>query len=270
LKAGLPDKRLRSGAIKRERLHDQVTRNIALRILRGSPDDIESVLTTELDLCRYLGVSRSILRESIKVLADKGLVEVRPKTGIRVRPRSDWNLLDSDLLRWQCEAGIDRTFIENLYQVRLLLEPSTARAAASRASEEEIGSIFDLYQRMERNLSDFETYVNADVEFHHAISRATHNDFLIYINETIFGALRGSQEVFKKQRAGAAKALPLHHEVAVAIRQRKPEAAESAMYRLVKQAESDILLMLEEHDNAALPPRPDPRNAANPETTPLR
>jgi GntR family galactonate operon transcriptional repressor len=239
------DKAKASGSIKRERLHDQVTRNIAVRILQHSPEDLSAVLTTETDLCKYLDVSRSILRESIKVLAAKGMLEVRPGTGIRVHPREDWNLLDSDLLRWQCEVGVDRKFIENLFQVRLLLEPPTAEAAAARASVDEVRLICRLCEEMEKNISDFDTYVNADIEFHHAISYATHNDLLIHINETIFGALRGSQDIFKTQRDGAGRALPLHREVAEAIEQRKPETARAAMHRLVQQAQDDILVMIE-------------------------
>jgi DNA-binding FadR family transcriptional regulator len=249
------DRKTSHGSIKKERLHDQVTRNIAMRILRDSPEDLSAVLTTEVDLCRFLDVSRSILRESIKVLAAKGMLEVRPGTGIRVRPRNEWNLLDSDLLRWQCEVGLDRKFIQDLFHVRLLLEPATAEAAAARASAEEIRLIARLCDEMEKSVSNFEVYVNADVEFHHAISRATHNELLIHINETIFGALRGSQDIFRTQRAGAGKALPLHRKVADAIAQRKPAAARLAMQRLVQQAHDDIMAMLDRQSGGPMPAR---------------
>ena len=85
-------------SIQRERLHDKVTRELALGIMRGAIGTGESALSTEGDLCRHLNVSRTILREAVKVLAAKGLIEVRPKTGIRARPRNEWNLVDPDLL----------------------------------------------------------------------------------------------------------------------------------------------------------------------------
>jgi DNA-binding transcriptional regulator YhcF (GntR family) len=82
--------------IRRERLHDQMIRQIALGIMRG--DIGQGELSTEGDLCRHFQVSRTILREAVKVLAAKGLIELRPKTGMHVRPRSEWNLVDPDLL----------------------------------------------------------------------------------------------------------------------------------------------------------------------------
>src|SRR5262245_35360441 len=103
--------------LKREHLHHQVTRAIALKVLRGTLDT-----TTEGDLYRELGVSRSVVREAVKVLSAKGLIDVRSKMGIRVRPRADWNLLDPLLLQWQAEIGLDEAFVRNLCHVRMILE----------------------------------------------------------------------------------------------------------------------------------------------------
>lgn len=234
------------GPIRRDRLHDQVTRALAVRILNGTltPDGVSS---TEMDLCRELGVSRTILREAIKVLSAKGLVEVRPKTGVRVKPRSEWSLLDPTLLMWQTEVGVDETFVRNLCQVRMILEPPTAEAAAISASDEETAGIYNAYLAMDRAKSDFMVFVDADYEFHNAISRATHNYFLIQINRIVFDALRGSQSIFRERRdpVGAAAALNLHGSVADAIRKRKPEAAREAMVQVIRRAEQDIFLAFE-------------------------
>src|SRR5262245_31923096 len=104
--------------IRRERLYDQLTRQIALGIMRGTIGKGEPGLSTEGDLCLHFKVSRTILRESVKVLAAKGLIELRPKTGIRVRPRDEWNLVDPDLLSWLVEAGVDEDFVRDLCEVR--------------------------------------------------------------------------------------------------------------------------------------------------------
>ena len=117
--------------IRKESLHDKVVRHLALRILKGGL----TTLPNEADLGRELRVSRSILRESIKVLAAKGLLEVGPKTGTRVRPRKDWNLLDPQLLEWISEIGIEEHFFENLSELRSILEPKVAELAALRATE---------------------------------------------------------------------------------------------------------------------------------------
>jgi DNA-binding FadR family transcriptional regulator len=233
--------------IRRERLYDQITRTIALRILHGDPE--AQFLTSEVHLCRQLDVSRTVLREAVKVLAAKGLLEVRPKTGIRVRPRKDWNLLDPDLLRWQCEAGVEEGFVRNLCQVRFILEPATAELAANHATAEEVSLIQHWYQEMEGNLENFEKFVCADVEFHQAISSATHNDLLIRVNNTVLQALRATQDLFRNFHGGARRAaLPLHKQVAEAVSKHDAAAARSAMCLVVRQAEQDIYLAVRSGD----------------------
>src|SRR5436305_6683836 len=140
--------------IPRERLHDKVTREIALGIVRGSIGQGESALSTEGDLCRHFSVSRTILREAVKVLAAKGLIEVRPRTGIRVRPRNEWNLVDPDLLGWLCEAGVDDRFIRDLCEIRAIVEPAAAELAASRSSKEENAEVLRCYRLIEADPDD--------------------------------------------------------------------------------------------------------------------
>src|ERR1044072_908467 len=141
-------------SIPRERLHDKLTREIALGIMRGHIGKSESALSTEGDLCRHFDVSRTILREAVKGLAAKGLIEVRPKTGIRVRPRSEWNLVDPDLLGWLCGAGVDDHLIRDLCEVRAIVEPAAAELAASRASAEEIETLLHWFHLIEANTDD--------------------------------------------------------------------------------------------------------------------
>src|SRR5438552_11339702 len=137
-------------SIPRERLHHKITREIALGIMRGRIGSREA-LSTEGDLCRHFSVSRTILREAVKVLAAKGLIELRPKTGIRVRPRNEWNLVDPDLLGWLCEAGVDELFVRDLCEVRAIVEPAAAELAASRASDEELDELLHWYHLIETN-----------------------------------------------------------------------------------------------------------------------
>jgi len=232
-------------SIRRERLYEQVTKAIALRILDGTLR-VDSDASTEAELCADLGVSRTVLREAVKVLNAKGLVEIRPKTGMRVRPRSQWNLIDRELMMWQAELGVSKEFLRDLYQVRLMLEPATAAAAATHATEEELNGIRELIQRMEREVDDFNAWVEDDCEFHERISNATHNDFLIQINRIMLDALRGSQSLFRTQRAESKLALTLHKQVAEAILRRDAESAKSAMSFLIHLAEQNTMLVLKE------------------------
>lgn len=233
--------------IRRERLYEQVTRALALRILAGNLS-VDSSSSTEAELCADLGVSRTVLREAVKVLAAKGLVEVRPKTGMRIRPRSEWKLIDRELMMWQSELGMSDEFVRDLYQVRLMLEPNTAAAAATRATEEDLEGIRKAFERMEREVNDFNAFVEDDCEFHERISTATHNPFLIQLNRIMLDALRGSQAIFRTRRIGSQLALSLHKEVADAILRRDAGSARSAMLRLVHQAEENTMVVLRDKD----------------------
>jgi GntR family galactonate operon transcriptional repressor len=224
-------------------LYEQVTRALAIRILSGSLSP-ETTRNTEEELCHEFGVSRTVLREAIKVLAAKGLVEVRPKTGMRIKPRSEWTLIDRQLMSWQAEVGFSESFVRNLFQVRLMLEPPTAAVAAGNSTAEDLDGIRSAFQRMERESSDFSAYLEDDCDFHDRISRATHNDYLIQINSILLGAVRSAQLLFRTERVDVSGSVSLHKDVCEAILHRDHEWARSAMTRLIHHAERNHLLAL--------------------------
>lgn len=230
----------KDNTIRRVPLHDQITRHIGLQILRGDTSTVENSLNTETELCRRLGVSRNLVRQAIKVLASKGLVEVRPKTGIRIRPRKEWNLLDPDLLGWRCEAGADVDFIRNLCEVRLAVEPMAAQFAALRATDEEVAVIRRHCRAMEEHIGNPELYVPADMAFHFAISAACHNELLTQMNATIGSALRATQDLVKNLPGRSAASQPLHRAVADAISRHSLSAAREAMEGLIRHAAKDL------------------------------
>jgi len=230
--------------IRRDRKHDQIIRFIALGIMRGEITDEQSWMSSELELCRHLNVSRTVLRESVKVLASKGLVDVRPKVGIRIRPRSDWNLFDPDLLAWQQEEGVDDLFLDKLCEVRLIVEPAAAELAAVRATAEEIATLFEFYRQMEVGVKNRDAYIVADIKFHSAIVSASHNDLLMQLNSTIRTAFRRAQDLVSPDPDGPTRSLTRHKKVANAIRKHNGREARSAMERLVKLGTQDFYQQL--------------------------
>jgi DNA-binding FadR family transcriptional regulator len=231
-------------SIPRERLHDRVTREIALGIMRGTIGKGESALSTEGDLCRHFTVSRTILREAVKVLAAKGLIELRPRTGIRVRPRNEWNLVDPDLLGWLCEAGVDDLFVRDLCEVRAIVEPAAAELAASRASAEEIEELLHWYRLIEANTDNEGARLEADRKFHAAIFAACHNVFLTQMNTTVGVALRATQQIGVHLPQVMQESVLAHKEVADAIARRDAPAARAAMERLIEQSTEHIQRVL--------------------------
>src|SRR6478609_226560 len=154
-------------------IHAGVVQGIGRRIVRGelAPGEI---LPEQGEWSRMLGVSRTVVREATKVLAAKGLVESRSKRGTVVLPRSDWRLLDPDVLAWLSEAGLDPEFLRGMFEVRRIIEPAVARLAAERATPDELAAIQVPFEAM-ASAHDETTYLEADIRYHSQLVAATHN-----------------------------------------------------------------------------------------------
>jgi GntR family transcriptional regulator, galactonate operon transcriptional repressor len=227
---------------RRERLYDQLIRQIALGIMRGEIG--QGDLTTEGDLCRHFDVSRTVLRECVKVLSAKGLIRLRPKTGLHVRPRSEWNLVDPDLLSWLCEAGVDDVFVRDLCEVRMIVEPAACELAASRATADEIELLLKWYGLIEANTKDADARQEADRNFHATIFAACHNVFLAQMNSTVGVALRATQQIGTLLPDVLDESVLAHKRVAQAIAARDSLGARAAMERLIKQSTEHIYRVL--------------------------
>ncbi|WP_297022315.1 FadR/GntR family transcriptional regulator [Thalassospira sp.] len=214
-------------------LHSIVAHDLGARIVSGKlvPGD---VLPTEAALSESLDVSRTALREAIKILSAKGLIESRPKTGTRVKPRSSWNLLDPDVLSWHFPDP-DPAFLYALFETRLIIEPNTAAMAAVRATKEEIKAISDAYDAMESAERGTEAVYITDLEFHQAILNASANDFMKSFGMLIETALIGSFRLSSGGPAAHVQSLPDHHAVYAAISHRDPEEARATMHKLLRR-----------------------------------
>ncbi|WP_201377790.1 FadR/GntR family transcriptional regulator [Ktedonobacter sp. SOSP1-85] len=231
-------------ALERASLYKQVARQIGLSIIRRDYLPGEA-LASEPELSVQLNVSRTVLREALKTLSAKGLVEARPKIGTRVLPRARWNLLDPEILAWHYEAGPDTEFLRALSEVRLMLEPMAARLAAERATEEEIREIAHCCQEMAAVTDDAEKYIVIDLNFHLLICDAAHNELLRSIMQTLSQAMRASRLVTAQIPGGNREAMPLHTNIVQAIQQRDGSAAELAARTLIELTMQDISRVLE-------------------------
>lgn len=236
-------------SLQRQNLSEQVVHEIGLSIMRNDfkPGD---TLSSEPELSLQFNVSRPVMREALKILSAKGLIESRPRTGTKVRPRADWNILDPDVIGWLYEVGPDRSFLDALCEVRLMFEPTAARLAAARGTEEEIKTIEECYRHMEEGVNAPETYIPADMAFHTAICVAAHNEMLQKITETLTTSLHVSRVVTSHLPGANLAAMPLHWSVAEAIRKGDEQAAEEAMRKLVILTAGDIQRALEQKREA--------------------
>jgi GntR family galactonate operon transcriptional repressor len=229
---------MKSRTYPRRGLHGQVVHTIGLRILQGElkPGD---PLPSEEELSSELAASRTVLREAVKVLAAKGLVEARPKTGTRVRTRSDWNLVDPDVLAWQLEAEPDGDFFGNVIELRRIIEPQAARLAAERATKKEIAALEEAFREMEQVLDDPEAYLAPDLRFHELILEACHNELLAQTASTMRSVFR---PLFLAARTAETigRATRLHGAIVQAIRARDGERAEDAMTELIDNTAAEL------------------------------
>jgi DNA-binding FadR family transcriptional regulator len=225
---------------RRNGLHHTVVVALGRRIL-GGEFSANAVLPPEQLLTEELGVSRTVVREAVKVLADKGMLDVRPKIGSRVRPVEDWNPLDADILEWRTQGRPDSKLFADLIELRLMIEPVASELAARRASDEAIEAIAAAYEGMRRaGYGSGDGYLEPDIAFHRAVLRASGNQLLAGLSSTIESALALSIRLSATVKDAASHALPLHEAVLNAIRQHKPKLAAEAMRRLIAGSEEDI------------------------------
>jgi DNA-binding FadR family transcriptional regulator len=226
-----------SSAIVRN-VHSQVADRIGISIVRG---DIVAgdTLPSEMQLCEMIDVSRTVVREAIRTLTGKGLVEARAKSGTRVRPPEQWNQLDPDVLRWQLETSDVDSYLNKLFQLRCAVEPSAAALAATQAGPEDIARIRAGYEGMAAARIN-EHFVVADIAFHQAIYFATRNEFFWPIAQMFEITLRQSFTIAARG-SHRARALVEHRTVLDAIAARDAEGAREATAILLNQAAGDLV-----------------------------
>lgn len=225
--------------IHRRNLHDQIVDELGRRIVGGEYGP-EGSLPTEPQLAADLGVGRNALREAIKVLVSKGMVEVRPKTGMRIRPAGEWSLLDREVLSWHALSPLRLNRAFDLAEFRLIVEPKAAHLAAKRATREEIVGIRDNCARLEACIGHPGLVPEQDIVFHRSIHLASHNPILNHLG-LLIASLMQIQVVMTTERPGSFESgLGLHRELAEAIAAREAGHAEDAARRLVQMPYDDL------------------------------
>lgn len=244
-------KPVRAIAVPRRSVHGQVVDELGRRIVAGDfPPG--SVLPTEGDYSARLSVSRTSFREAIKMLAGKGLVESRPKTGTRVRQRSEWNMLDPDVTGWAFQTGPDRDYARAFFEFRGIIEPAAAALAAQRREDDDLERMRGALDGMAAACS-LEEWIGPDLTFHKAILAATRNELLISLGMLLEPALTRSFAIANVSRSKREGSLPLHRAVYEAIDDGQAGAAEAAMSYLLDEALVDLEEMVGLHEEAAPP-----------------
>ncbi|WP_086932555.1 FadR/GntR family transcriptional regulator [Agarilytica rhodophyticola] len=217
----------------------QVARELGRRIVSGSYKP-GTLIDDENTLAARYQVSRIVVREAVKILAGKRLLDVRRGSGTRVKPRSDWAMLDDDVLAWHLSAPPDRDFLNQLMDIRLAFEPKAARWAAERATDDDIDRIESACEAMESEEGTVENFAIADALFHRSVLRAAHNEFLEAMEGVIYSALLVSIQLTNKDPRDNQASISFHREVFKAIASRDADLAEKLTEDLLSDAKARL------------------------------
>ena len=227
-------KKKRSGKSR----HFAAAEEIGTRILRG--DFAPGVLLpNEAEWCKRLRMSRSAVREAIKMLKAKGLLHSRPKVGTRVEPRARWNLLDRDVLAWYMATPERARFLKSVQEMRRIFEPEAAALAAVHRDAAQMAAISVACRDM-GTATTLESRIEADVRFHLGILSAAGNEFLVPFGFLIESALANVFDYVTRSVGTLRHAQSLHENIEKAIRHRRPDAARRAA-RLLLADTDDII-----------------------------
>jgi GntR family galactonate operon transcriptional repressor len=212
-------------------LFAHVVEELGTRIVRGDIT-LNDSFPSEADLGREFGASRSVIREAVKSLAARGLLESRTRTGIRVLPSTQWNLLDAEVLSWRYSTMPAAQFYNELFEVRLMIEPKAAALAADRATPQALAEIGKAFADMTEASRQGVSGAQADLRFHQAILAASRNALLLQMGNLIAVGLYISHQISSESFTVF---LPLHNRVLDAMAAQDAVAAEKSMRQLLSE-----------------------------------
>ncbi|HEY7884462.1 MAG TPA: FadR/GntR family transcriptional regulator [Cellvibrionaceae bacterium] len=220
-------------------LTHQVTYTLGIAIVRGDYP-VGEPLPTEADLGAEFDISRSVIREAVKMLTAKGLISSRPRQGIRVQPAANWNIFDTDVLQWMLSGRLSLELLKEFTELRAGIEPEAAMLAAKRQNRAAIEAIRAALERLRQADLGHDDPLEADIAFHTAILLASDNRFYIQLRGFIQAALRVSIACTNQLKGVQAASFTDHKRIFDAIDAAHPERAHAAISALLGEALSLI------------------------------
>jgi DNA-binding FadR family transcriptional regulator len=223
-----------SGRPAARNFHTFVINEIGQGIVTGR-FPVGSILASDAVMMETYGVSRTVLREALKTLEAKGLIEARPKVGTRVSPTSRWNFFDPQVLSWHFEAKPDRRFYESLFDVRHALEKRAVVLSCERRTAENVRLMKYWLHQMDNSVGNLEAHGLAALEIHRTIAESSGNILL----RSVTGIVELTSALALKSLLGGPAAeyqrasYAAHIALLSAIEDGKPVPAQSALERII-------------------------------------
>ncbi len=223
----------RTGGSRGRGLHGQLVQQLGQMIVSGDLGADRPLVPEEIG--QRFEVSRTVVRESLRVLEAKGLVSARPNVGTRVRPVSDWNLLDPDIIEWRAFGPHREEQRRELLDLRSTIEPLAARLAAGHGREDVQQRLADMAEIMAHAAAqgDALTFTRADVEFHGLLLTVAGNRMLEHLSGIVLAALQVSGGTVTGCERPGDTSVGLHHRIVEALAEGDGGTAEAAMRQLL-------------------------------------
>lgn len=222
------------------RLHRLVIESLGRRIVDGELAAGDTMHAEHIE--NELGVSRSVVREAVRVLASLGLVESVKRVGIRVLPMSAWSLFDPSVIRWRIASAGKGAQLRSLTELRSAVEPAAAALAAEHAPEELAAELMAVAARMRAagSSGELQSFLELDIHFHSLVLCASGNEMFAEVRGVIGEVLRGRTDYGLMPRRPHEEALQWHVDVADAIQDRRPDDARAAMDRIMRRTGAEM------------------------------
>ncbi|WP_210480756.1 FadR/GntR family transcriptional regulator [Naasia sp. SYSU D00948] len=220
-------------------LHAELVEELGLRIVRG---DWPPGTRIDVDALEpVMGASKTAIREALRVIREKGLIDSWPKRGTFVRSRDDWKLLDGDVIMWRrATRRDDDRLLSDLSQLRDVIEPASARLAAQYRDDSDIAQLERAFAEFASAGQDVRRLEAADRDFHLQLLRATHNELMIRLDVVVAHALDARNRIQHHPGAPWMDPVPDHRRVLEAVIAGDPEEAEAAMRYALRESDSDL------------------------------
>jgi len=215
--------------------HHALATEVGRRIVSGRYAS-GTLLPPEAELLVEFGVSRPSLREAIKLLESKGMLQARQRRGTTVTSRNHWNMLDAQVLGWIAQSNADPNFLIRLTELRMIVEPGACRLAARDASQATVTTLEAALQRMVECVDDNQAYLQADHDFHLALMAASGNEYLAAVATAISAALAVSLQKMDPKIRSNRESIALHTPIVDAIKRRDGAAAVQASLAQLEDA----------------------------------
>jgi GntR family transcriptional repressor for pyruvate dehydrogenase complex len=222
-------------AVRTSRLYEQIVQQIEDSILKGAlkPGD---QLPSERELAQQFGVSRTAVREAVKALREKGLVEAYSGRGTFVRDGTSQAIRQS--LDLMIKIG-QPDGSPHLAELRAILEPEIAALAATRMDEQHLAAMREAVAVMDRAHNDPDAYIEADLDFHLCLAEAAANPLILSLIDSIVGLLREQRMGIFQVDGGPERGQFHHKRILEAVEKRSPEVARSTMRAHLHQVLED-------------------------------